>query len=148
MSQFAEKNYQHNGGNHAELFLLYSDATNASDAFSELREKVNKCKKKIIVKRTPLPDSDNKRFDAGFDSEWSDNDKPVAKWTRIGGFQKADFADYFGKYNVVYTAFDYALRGNLVVVSLYWEGTEPAKSGAPIAKRAEALLVKQLERLG
>jgi hypothetical protein len=49
--------------------------------------------------------------------------------------------------NVVYFVYDYVSRGNLVLVSMYWERVGPKASGDPVAKKATALLTKQLGRL-
>jgi hypothetical protein len=44
--------------------------------------------------------------------------------------------------------YDYALRGNLIVATMYYERTEPRQSGDPVVKRATEVLTKQLRRLG
>jgi len=52
------------------------------------------------------------------------------------------------KYNVFYDVYDYAVRGNVEVSSLYWERVKPTAPGDQIAKKATAVLTKQLQKIG
>ncbi|WP_344822995.1 hypothetical protein [Actinocorallia longicatena] len=143
--QYSEKSGRLDGGNRSELIMVYPTAEEASGAFARTQEKLKDCRPKKRVPPSPIPSST--RFLASFDATWTPTEEPIGEWRRSGGLQKGVYSTYI-KHNIAYTFFDYALRGNVLVSSIYWQATEPRTKVDPIKKRAEELLTKQLERIG
>jgi hypothetical protein len=130
---------------YAQMVALYNDVTAAASAFSELKSKAISCPKKQHV--PPKRVSSNFTLFA-HDDTWKTSEDEVAGWTHLRGFEQQVYPTSLTKHNVFYYIYDYAVRGNLVFTSVYWERTDPGKSGDPIAKRASDLLTKQLQKIG
>lgn len=130
---------------YAQLIALYPDARQARSGFEEIRKKVQACPEKQHV---PPRRISAKSTLLAHDDTWSYTEDSIAGWEHIRGSEKQVTPRRSTKYNVFYRMHDYALRGNVVITSAYWERTEPDESGDLVAKRATDLLIKQLRKLG
>ncbi|REE96010.1 hypothetical protein DFJ69_1430 [Thermomonospora umbrina] len=114
-------------------------------AFTALRSRANSCPQQQKVPAKKKSGTDSTFYP--HDDTWKVTENPIAGWSHFRGFEK-HVEPRVMKYNVYFLIYDYAVRGNLVVASLYWERNEPGESGDPIAERATELLTRQLRKFG
>jgi hypothetical protein len=129
---------------YAQIFARYDDAPAAQSAFAALTKKAKSCPKKQHIPPKPLT-KDFTLF--AHDDTWKVSEDKVAQWVHTRGLEE-HVEGHFQKYPVYHFIYDYAVRGNVLFASLYWERTEPKKPSEPIIKRATAVLTKQLEKIG
>jgi hypothetical protein len=129
---------------YAQIFARYDDAPAAQSAFAALIKKARSCPKKQHIPPKPV----TKNFTLfSHDDTWKVSEDTVAQWAHARGLEE-HVEGHFHKYNVYHFIYDYAVRGNVLFASLYWERAEPKKSSDPIIKRATAILAKQLAKIG
>lgn len=133
------------GANYAELVAVYSDAPSALAAFSKIQAKATSCPSKTHVPSQKLPGN---VVTIEHDNTWTLTQDTVSNWTHIRGFEKDVYPPSSSIINVIYFSYDYAVRGNVVLSSLYWQRVKPSASGTPIAQKATELLQKQLAKIG
>jgi hypothetical protein len=128
-----------------QLIARYDSPEDAGRAYSELRKKAKACPAK---RRVPA-----KRVRANFtslahDDTWKVTEDTVAGWKHVRGYERREFSASATKANIFFFMYDYAVRGNVVLTSLYTERRDPGEPGEPVAKNATKTLTKQLEKLG
>lgn len=130
---------------YAQLVARYESATDATKGYERLKAKARSCPAKQHVP----PRKIRENFTLfPHDDTWKTSEDTVAGWQHLRGLEKQVIPRGYTKHNVLHYMYDYALRGNLVVATAYWERTEPDESGTPIAERATELLNKQLRKFG
>ncbi|MFG2005789.1 hypothetical protein ACGFNU_42240 [Spirillospora sp. NPDC048911] len=132
--------------NYSQLVAHYDSAEAAAQAFAKVKAKATGCpaKKRVDAKRVP-----GKRVVLfSHDDTWKTTEDTVAGWTHLRGFERQLYSASQTTENVLYFVYDYAVRGNVVVTTVYWERTKPSKPGEPTAKRATEILTKQLQKIG
>ena len=130
---------------YAQVIAYYPDATAASNAYQAVRQKAYSCptKQHVAAKRI------RKNFTLfPHDDTWKVTEGSLEGWTHVRGSEKHVEPPSLTKYNVYHLTYDYNLRGNVLIASLYYERTEPDQPGEPIAKRATEVLTKQLRKIG
>ncbi|GAA4608299.1 hypothetical protein GCM10023195_32410 [Actinoallomurus liliacearum] len=135
---------QYYGANYGEIALTYPDAATAAAMFATIRTKVMACPAKKHIPQKRLPGN---RIALAHDDTWHTTDETTPGWSHVRGFEKALYAPSASIINVIYRSFDYVNRGNVVLVSMYWERVAPKASGDAITKKGTSLLTKQLGRL-
>ncbi|SEG42772.1 hypothetical protein SAMN04489712_105159 [Thermomonospora echinospora] len=130
---------------YAQLIARFKSPEDATGAYEKLRKRARSCPakqqvpaKKIRENFTLFPHNDT----------WRVSEDTIAGWQHLRGTEKQVIPRGYTKHNVLHYMYDYALRGNLVVATAYWERTEPDESGDPAAKRATEVLTRQLRKLG
>jgi hypothetical protein len=139
----SKKNYT--GAHLIQLIAVYPDAEEAADALTKVRAKAKACPAK---RHFPAKRTSEKKFTIAHTDTWTFTEDSVAGWTHIRGFEKRQEPPSSSIYNVFYSAYDYASRGNVVVTSLYWERAKPTTPGKRIADKATKVLTKQLQKIG
>ncbi|WP_169807824.1 hypothetical protein [Actinomadura hibisca] len=130
---------------YGQLFARYESPADASTAYTALKATAQKCPAKKHVPQKKI----RKNFVLlSHDDTWQVSDEKLGEWEHFRGLEKHTEPSSQTKFNVYHFMYDYALSGNLVVSTLYWERTAPGKSADPIAQRATKLLKKQLQKLG
>ncbi|MFI0451091.1 hypothetical protein [Actinomadura sp. 6N118] len=130
---------------YAQLIARYQDAPGAANAYAALQKAARACPSKQHVP----PKKVNANFTLfAHDDTWRVSEDSLAGWTHLRGFERQKYSASASKENIFYFTYDYAVRGNLVITTLYWERTSPSKPSDPISKRAAELLDKQLKKLG
>ncbi len=142
--QFGPPDPRYTGENYAVLAAVYPDAASASAAFGRVRSAFLACKdkrhvqaKKVHHDQTTLP----------YDETWTRTTDSTAGWTHLRGFEKRTYSPNVSVINVEYQAYDYALRGNAIISTLYWKRGKPSMSADPVAKQATVLLTRQLTKI-
>ncbi|MEW2352582.1 hypothetical protein [Spirillospora sp. NPDC029432] len=130
---------------YAQSIARFKSPAEASKAYAKVQQKARSCPAKQSVPQ--------KRIRTNYvllahDDTWKVSEGSLVGWTHLRGTEKHVEPPSQTKYNVYHFMYDYALRGNIIVSSLYWERTEPKKSGEPVAKRATEVLTKQLRKIG
>lgn len=117
----------------------------AIKVFKELRKKAYSCPPKQHIR----PKQIRKNFTLfAHDDTWTLSANKISGWGHFRGFEKHIEPPSQTKFNVYYLMYDYAQRNNIVISTIYWERTDPGKSGNSIAKRATSILIKQLQKIG
>ncbi|MGK5553315.1 hypothetical protein ACSNOI_17020 [Actinomadura kijaniata] len=130
---------------YAQIFALYNNKAAADSAYSALQKKAESCPSK---RRVP-PKKVRENFTIlGHQDTWKAREEPINGWTRLRGVEQQVVPPTATKFNVYHFMYDYAVRGNLVVATMYVERREPKKPADPVAERATELLTKQLQKLG
>lgn len=137
-SRFTDPNYN-------QVVVVYPDAAAANDAFTAIKKKLDACPAKRHV---PAKRISGNRITLSHDDTWKLSEDTLAGWSHLRGFEKHVEPPSTSVINVYYLIYDYAMRGNVVIASVYWQRVKPKASGDPIAKRATALLTRQLQRFG
>lgn len=129
--------------NYNQFIALYSDQTQASQAFSTLKAAALACPPKQHV--PAQQDATSTATLLEHDDTWTLGQQDTLQgWTHLHGWEReVNPPDQTG-HNVYFDAYDYILRGNLVLGTLYDERTDPADSGKAIQQRASEVLTKQL----
>jgi hypothetical protein len=135
---------RYSGANFGQIALTYPDAVAATAMFATIRAKVTACPAKKNVPQKTLP---GRRIALAHDDTWRASDETTPGWSRVRGLEKSVFSPSSSVINVIYRVYDYVTRGNVVLVSMYWERVGPKSSGSPVEKKATSLLTKQLGRL-
>ncbi|GAB3986336.1 hypothetical protein GCM10029978_101590 [Actinoallomurus acanthiterrae] len=135
---------KYGGANFGQIALTYPDAAAASAMFATVRAKVTGCPAK---KHVPQKTLSGDRVALAHDDTWRVSDETTPGWSHVRGSEKSLFSPSSSVINVIYRVYDYVSRGNVVLVSMYWERVGPKASGDGVAKKATALLTKQLGRL-
>ncbi|XVQ12693.1 hypothetical protein ACQP1W_09095 [Spirillospora sp. CA-255316] len=130
---------------YAQLVARYGDAQKAGSAFRELRQRATSCPPK---KHVPAKKVRENFVIFAHEDTWKTSEGTIAGWQYLRGAEQQTYPASASKVNVLHLMHDYAVRGNVVVATVYWERTEPKKSGEPIARRATELLTKQLQKFG
>jgi hypothetical protein len=130
---------------YAQLVARYDESGAAGQSFSKLEKLARSCPARRHVPAKKI--RENFTLFA-HDDTWKVTADTVAGWRRIRGTEQQTYPASASKFNVLHFMYDYAVRGNVVVATVYWERTEPKKSGEPIARRATELLTKQLQKFG
>jgi len=143
--KYNEPDSKRYGANYAQLVAIYPDAAQASAAFEKVRKKVLSCPPKKSVPIKHLPD---RKFLYPHEDTWKVTESEISGWKHIRGLEKAVYPSYMSIINVYHTPIDYALKGNAIFSSLYWQRTTPKESGEPIKEKASEFLEKQLNRFG
>jgi hypothetical protein len=133
------------GANYTRYVAVYSDEKSASKAFDTIHRITEKCPDKRTIPFKKLPQN---RVVGSHDDTWALTEDPVSDWTHLRGTEKAVYSPSATKLNIYHLIFDYALRGNVVFTSAYWQRLEPKKSSSSIEKKATELLTKQLAKIG
>lgn len=144
-TQFGPPDPRYTGENYAVLAAVYPDAASASEAFGRVRAAVTACPgerhigaKKIRHQQTTL----------AYDETWTRTADTVQGWTHLRGFEKRTYSPDLSIINIEYQAYDYALRGNAVISTLYWKRGKPSMTPGPVTRQASTLLARQLTRIG
>lgn len=132
------------GAHFGQVALTYPDAAAAAAMFATVRSKTAACPAKRHVPPKTLP---NGIILLSHDETWRTSEVSTSGWFHVRGFEKSVDPPRSSIINVYYRVYDYVSRGNLVLVSMYWERVGPKASGDAIAAKATALLAKQLGRL-
>lgn len=128
-----------------QLLARYPDAGTASAAFTALQKKAKSCP----AKRHVPPRKVRENFTTfAHDDTWRVAEDRLNGWTHLRGSERQLFAASSTKGNIIFFVYDYAVRGNLIVSTLYYERTEKKTDAQPVAERATTILSKQLEKLG
>jgi hypothetical protein len=135
---------QYAGANFGQISLTYPDADAAAAMFATIRTKVMACPAK---KKVPQKTLSGGRIALAHDDTWHASDETTPGWSHVRGFEKSVISPSSSVINVFYRAYDYVSRGNVVLVSMYWERVGPKAPGDAIAEKATSLLAKQLARL-
>ncbi|RAY14454.1 hypothetical protein DPM19_15990 [Actinomadura craniellae] len=143
--QFSEPDKNYTGANFVQLIATYADGEAATKAYGALRSKATTCPKKHEERSEKLP---NGRIKLAFDGTWEIVEDKVAEWQHIQGREKNTYPPSTSIINVVHLYYDYAIRGNVVVTSVYWQRTKPSQAAGPIQKKATEILTRQLQRIG
>jgi hypothetical protein len=130
---------------YAQVVAYYGDRTAASNAYMMVQKKARSCPPKQHV---PAKKIRNNFTLFPHDDTWKITEGTLGGWTHIRGSEKHVEPPSLTKYNVYHLTYDYNLRGNVFIASLYYERTEPKESGEPVAGRATGVLTKQLRKIG
>lgn len=133
------------GAHYIELVAVYPGATAAAEATKTIRTQVKGCPAK---RQFPQKRLGGRRFALEHTDTWVVTEDLIGGWTHIRGFEQHVEPPSSSIYNVFYDVYDYAIRGNVVLTSLYWERVKPSVSGDTIAKKATAILTRQLPKIG
>jgi hypothetical protein len=132
---------------YSQFIALYGDREQADRAFSALTAAAKACSPKQHV--PARKDSTTNATLFAHDDTWTlAQQDMVHNWTRLHGWERGVFHTSREKDDIVFYAYDYSVRGNLVIVTLYSERTIPKDPGDAISKRASMVLSKQLKALG
>lgn len=142
--QFGPPDPRYTGENYAVLAAVYPDAASASAAFGRVRAAFLACEDKRQVQAKKVH---HDQTTLAYDETWTRTTDGVAGWTHLRGFEKRTYSPNLSVINVEYQAYDYALRGNAVISTLYWKRGKPSMSADPVAKQATALLTRQLAKI-
>ncbi|MFF5263104.1 hypothetical protein ACFY4C_29600 [Actinomadura viridis] len=143
--QYSNKSQGRDEIKYAQLLARYGDGNAAKEAFHSLRSKVEACpaKRSIPAKRVRK----NVLLLAHEDT-WKSVESNTPGWTHLRGIEEQTYAATATKFNVLQFVYDYTLRGNIVIATVYWERAEPKTSTDPAARRATEVLTKQLQKFG
>ena len=130
---------------YAQLVARYDDSAEAERSFAALEKAARACPPRRHV---PSKKVEKNRTRLAHDDTWKVTASTVAGWRGLRGIEQQTYPPSASKFNVFHFMYDYAVRGNVVIATVYWERTEPKKSGDPIARRATELLTKQLQKFG
>ncbi|POM25030.1 hypothetical protein BTM25_36710 [Actinomadura rubteroloni] len=130
---------------YAQLIALYANASDASAAYDQLKRKATTCPPKQHV---PVRRISKHSMLLSHDDTWKTSEDVVAGWTHLRGTETHVEPASVTKYNVYHFLYDYAHLGNAVVVTVYWERSDPKVSADPIYARATKILTHQLQRFG
>jgi hypothetical protein len=133
------------GTHYIQLVAVYPDPAAGAAGMAKVRTQAKACPAK---KRFPGKRIGARRFTLEHTDTWTLTEDAVAGWTHVRGFEKHVEPPRTSKYNVFYGAYDYAVHGNVVVSTLYWERVKPTTPGEQIAKKATTVLTKQLQKIG
>jgi hypothetical protein len=133
------------GTHFIQLIAIYPAAPEAAGAMAKIRAKVKACPAK---RHFPSKRLGERRFSVSHTDTWTVTEDAVAGWTHIRGFEKHVEPPTTSRFNVFYDVYDYAVRGNVIVASLYWERVKPTTPGQRIAQQATKVLTKQLQMIG
>jgi hypothetical protein len=143
--EFANQHDFYTGMHYAQLVAVYPDQPSADLAYAAINIKVGSCPKNEHVPGKRLP---NNKVTIEHDNTWTVTEDTVTNWTHVRGFQKHVEPPSTSIYNFFYLVYDYAVRGNVVLASLYVQRGKPSLSGDSVAKKASSLLSKQLQKIG
>jgi len=130
---------------YAQIIARYNSPQDAESAFQKIHKKANSCPPK---RHFPPKRIDQKTYSFAHDDTWKVEEGEISGWRHLRGYERQVVPPSQTRYNVFYVMYDYAVRGNVVLGTLYMERTEPGESGKPIAKRATNILAKQLQKFG
>jgi hypothetical protein len=130
---------------YAQLVARYNDSQEAAAAFQSLQKKAYSCPAKRSV---PPKRIDKDTFVFAHDDTWKIQEGSIAGWQHLRGHERQVVPPSQTRYNVFFIMYDYAVRGNVILSTLYMERTEPGKSSNPTAKRATDVLTRQLQKFG
>jgi hypothetical protein len=117
----------------------------ATSAFEALKKKARSCPPKQRV----APKKVRENFTVyAHDDTWTVSEGKLLEWEHLRGKERQEYSASTTKYNIFHVLYDYAVRGNLIVATMYYERTEPKKSGEAVEKRATEVLTKQLRKIG
>jgi len=133
------------GTHFIQLIAIYPTADEAAGAMAKLRAKAKACPAK---RHFPAKRLGKRRFSIAHTDTWTVTEGAIAGWTHIRGFEKHVEPPRTSRFNVFYDVYDYAIRGNVIVSSLYWERVKPTIPGQRIAQKATRVLTKQLQKIG
>jgi hypothetical protein len=143
--QYGTTGNRYHGEDYGQLLAVYSDAAAASNEFAIVKTKSAQCpaKRHIASKRLP-----GNVFTVEHDDTWTVTSDTISSWSHLRGFEKHVEPPSSSIYNVFYISYDYAVRGNVFLATVYFQRVKPSASGAPIAQKATKLLTKQLTQIG
>jgi hypothetical protein len=130
---------------YAQFVARYPDAKSAEAAFGTLRQRARACAPKRHV---PAKKTRRNFVIFAHDDVWKTSEGTFSGWKHLRGSEQQTYPASASKVNVLHLMHDYAVRGNVVLTTVYWERAEPKKSSDPIARRATELLRKQLQKFG
>ncbi|HEU5158024.1 MAG TPA: hypothetical protein VFU43_13595 [Streptosporangiaceae bacterium] len=133
------------GTHYIQLVAVYPDAAGAAAGMDRLRAKAKACPAK---KHFPGKRLGERRFSIEHTDTWTLTEDTIAGWTHVRGFEKHVEPPRTSRFNVFYDVYDYAVRGNVVIATLYWERVKPTTPGERIADKATTVLTKQLQKIG
>lgn len=131
---------------YVQFVATYSTAKGAADAYSAISQKLAACPAKHHV---PAKQLDGGRTQYGHDDTWkvqpSDN---VTGWAHTRSVEQQTYDRGISKKNIFHNFYDYAVRGNLLIASVYQARTDPGGSDKAIAQRSTEILTSQLGKFG
>lgn len=132
---------------YSQFIALYSDQEQAARAFSTLKAAATACPPKQHV--SARKDSTTNATLFAHDDAWTiAQQDTVQNWTHLHGWEREVYPTNPKKPDITFDAYDYSVRGNLLLVTLYAERTIPKDTGDAISKRASMVLMKQLQAFG
>lgn len=144
--QFGNPDSRYTGANYFQRVAIYTDAASAMKAFQTVQARIRKCPAKHHVPAKPV--AGTKAVLLEHDDTWKSTSDVLRGWTHTNGFEKHVEPPSSSIINVFYISYDYAVRGNVLLTSFYYERVKPSAAGAPIARRSSAVLAKQLTKIG
>lgn len=136
---------RYTGANFGQIALTYPDAASAASMFSAIRATTGSCPAQRHVPRKRLS---GRRFSIAHDDTWTSSADTVSGWTHLRGVEKDVYPRSSSVINVIYLAYDYVTRGNVVIASMYWQRVQPGTPEKTVTGKATELLAKQLAKLG
>lgn len=130
---------------YAQLVAWYDNADAAATSFQALKAKAKACP---TARRIPARKVRKNVTTLAHDDTWKIVEDNVAGWTHLRGIEHQTYSAAATKSNVLQLMYDYAVRGNIVIATVYWERAEPKRSSVPVERRATDLLTKQLQKIG
>ncbi|MCO5992618.1 hypothetical protein [Actinoallomurus rhizosphaericola] len=140
--QFRASRYS--GANFGQIALTYPDAAAAAAMFATIRAKVTACPSSRHVPQKTLSGGS---IALAHDDTWHPSEETTPGWAHVRGTERTTISPSSSVINVFYRIYDYVSRGNVVLVSMYWERVAPKASADKVARKATSLLTKQLARL-
>jgi hypothetical protein len=132
---------------YSQFIALYSDQEQATQAFSTLKAAATACPPKQHV--PARKDSTTNATVFAHDDTWAlARQDAIQGWAHLHGWEREVFHTSTRKQDIIFDAYDYSVRRNLIIVTLYAERTIPKDTGDAISKRASMVLLKQLQALG
>lgn len=129
-------------GKYLRVAIVHSDQRAAVGTFNDIRSKVGGCPRKghIGARKTP------KGTVLAYDFTWTSTRDEISGWRHVRGVQE-NTSSLAGKSNTIALTYDFLLRANTIIATVYWERLEEKESGAEIPKRATALMTRQLHKI-
>lgn len=144
--QFSDSRGKRSEPKYAQLVAAYTKPADAFASFGEIRKAAEDCPKKQHVPSKKIPNS--RYILLEHDDTWKIETGTIENWSQLRGLEKHVEPPSQTKDNVYHFVYDYAVRGNIVVATLYWERGKPSTPAEPVAERATEILTKQLRKIG
>ncbi|MCD0447955.1 hypothetical protein LO762_01910 [Actinocorallia sp. API 0066] len=151
IDEFGAPNYLFTGANFARLIAVYDDPPTAASSFNELYKKLAECPAKQNVPATERKDvnpTKDKEYYFPHKDTWKLTEGETSGWRHVRAVEEAVTSPSISRINLRVLVLDYALRGNVIFTSYYWQRLEPDKKSKPLEDKATELLGEQLRRFG
>ncbi|MFC0037829.1 sensor domain-containing protein [Actinomadura rayongensis] len=130
---------------YAQLVATFPSVPDATAAFGRIEKKLKSCRPKNFV---PTKKISQHEIRFSHNDVWQLTEPASTGWRHLRGIETQKYARSISKGNWLRITYDYAIRGNVLLATVYLGRTDPDEQATSIEQHAAQLFDTQIRKIG